>query len=111
MKVDIVEVVIILVIGLLGLIDGLKNRNKWQKYRQSVQYFRIGIVLLLIGTIFNSLVEGRWDLNYIAALLSLKQAGRWWLFRLFTGIGYVSLIMGLEVLVLTKINRNQKQKK
>lgn len=111
MELDISEIIIAGVLCIVVLFDGLLKYRKWNDYQQVYDYLRIGLLMLLSATIFNSLVEGKWNLNYIISFLSLKQAGRWWMFRLFASIGYICLAMAIEILIIVKYKKNKNNSK
>ena len=111
MPIDLLGVMITVVICVVVLIDTLVKIKQWVSYDQSFHYLWRGLLLLLVGTIFNNLVEGRWDANYVISFLSLKIVGRWWLFRVFVSFAYIYIALGIEIMLIVKTKKIQEQKK
>lgn len=103
MPLDLFYVMIAVVGSVIGLIDGLRKYENWNHNNQSFHYLWKGLLLLFFGMIFNSLFEGRWDLNYLIAFLSLRKAGRLWLFRAIVSFAYAYIAMGIEILVIVAV--------
>lgn len=54
----------------------------------------VGAILVLLMAFANSIVEGRWDSNYVFLFLKLNDVGQW-LFRILTGLGYIFVAWGI----------------
>jgi hypothetical protein len=106
MELDLAVIMISGVFCIYMLIKSYLNKQQWQNYRQSYRYLWIGLMILVTVTIFNSLTEMRWDLHYVLSFLGLKKVGKW-LFRVIASYGYISLAMGLEVLVIVKLENTK----
>ena len=107
---DLVVIAISGVFCILMLLNGLLKYQQWKNYYQSLHYFWVGLLILLIVTIFNSLTEKRWDFYFIVSFLSLEKVGKW-LFRVIASYCYIYIAIGLEVLAIVKYNKYKNEKK
>ncbi len=107
MPLDLFYVTIALIGTIIGIIDGFRKFENWNDKKQSFHYIWKGLLLLFSAVIFNGLLEGHWDLNYILAFLSLRKIGELWLFRAILSLAYIYLAMGIEILGIVYYKRSR----
>lgn len=104
--------VIIAVIGMfVQIIIMMRNRQKYNSYKDAIQYLFVGLLTLVIWTIWNSAELGRWDKESVFSFLALIEFTKSEPFpgdvvlRLSALISYLFISLGLANFVIVKFNR------
>lgn len=75
------------------------ERERWSTSFAAKRPLLVGILLLFGSTVFNSVVEGRWDLKYLIDFLRLIKVGRSF-FLMTCGLSYALILYGTEILLI-----------
>jgi hypothetical protein len=92
---------------LIGVIYIFLYPQKGMNYSKYVRLSFVGISILFITAMLNSLIESRWELDYIISFLAIRKVGEW-LFRISASLGYIAVLWGLSGIVVIKFRKGKK---
>jgi len=106
-----VSILIGLITLLIGIILMIRDRKKYNSYKEAFLWISVGLFIVFFSTIYNSLELNRWDKNSIINFLSLIHLGERISYpgevvaRLVALAGYAFFLWGLSNLAIVIIKR------